>query len=132
MKQQESQGLKSGKAAIRVKNDVRRARRIACHQQDQPDPWPASAFIHVSVAAEIAKLRLASTATQGVVPKQTLMVLPHSRNHLMDINHSNTCSTATTIIGKIFGHKKSLFETFSNQSETKTKSELICTKFLES
>ena len=40
-----SQGLKSGEAAIRAKNDARRARRIACHQQDQPDPRPASAFI---------------------------------------------------------------------------------------
>ena len=34
-----------GEAAIHVKNDARRARRIACHQQDQPDPQPASAFM---------------------------------------------------------------------------------------
>ena len=44
-KQQVSKGLKSGEAAICVKNDARRARRIACHQQDQPDPQPASVFI---------------------------------------------------------------------------------------
>ena len=44
-KQQVSKGLKSGEAAICVKNDARRARRIACPQQDQPDPQPAFVFI---------------------------------------------------------------------------------------
>ena len=44
-KQQVSQGLKSGEAAIGVKNDARRTTRITCHQQQQPDPIPASAFM---------------------------------------------------------------------------------------
>ena len=64
-----SQGLKSGEAAIRATNDARRARRIACHQQDQPDLHLLS---YVRVAAETANLGLASTTTQDDVPRQTL------------------------------------------------------------
>jgi len=44
-KQQVSQGLKSGEAAIVDKSGERRPRRITCHQQDPPAPQPASVFI---------------------------------------------------------------------------------------
>ena len=71
-----SQGLKSGEAAIRAKNDARRARRIACHQQDQPDPRPASAFICQGCSRDCKSRiglyshtrRCSSTNPQGAIP----------------------------------------------------------------
>ena len=68
-RQQVSQGLKSGKAATRVKNNARRARRIACHQQDQPDPRLAFGFICQGCSRDCkSRIAVTSTATQDVVP----------------------------------------------------------------
>ena len=52
-KQQVSQGLKSGEAAIVDKSDERRARRITCHQQVHPAPQPASVLYARAGAATV-------------------------------------------------------------------------------
>jgi len=85
-KLQVSQKLKSGEAAIRTKNDAKRARRTANNQQDQPDPRPTSAFICQGWSKETENLGLTSTATQDHVPRQTFMALFHGRNQVTDAN----------------------------------------------
>ena len=62
-KQQVSQGLKRGEAAIQEINVERQARRTASNQQDHKDPHQASVFTYQR-CSKFANPRLASTATQ--------------------------------------------------------------------
>lgn len=84
-KQQLSQGLKRGEAAIQDKNEERRARRKASHQWDYPNPQQASVFICQGCSRDCKSRIGLSTATQDDAHRQPLTALLHS-HWLTDAN----------------------------------------------